>query len=40
MTVCLAIDAGTTGVGAVAVDERGARLAGSYRALPPYFPPP
>ena len=40
MSVCLAIDAGTTGVRSFAVDERGALLAWSYREFPQYFPQP
>src|SRR5919106_4049730 len=40
MSVCLAIDAGTTGVRAFAVDERGDPLAWSYREFPQYFPQP
>src|SRR3979411_950679 len=40
MSVCLAIDAGTTGVRTFAVDERGDPLAWSYREFPEYFPQP
>ena len=40
MSVCLAIDAGTTGVRSFAVDERGSVLAWSYREFPQYFPQP
>ena len=40
MSVCLAIDAGTTGVRAFAVDERGSPLEWSYREFPQYFPQP
>ena len=40
MSVCLAIDAGTTGVRSFAVDERGELLACSYREFPQYFPQP
>ena len=40
MSVCLAIDAGTTGVRSFAVDERGSLLAWSYREFPQYFPQP
>jgi glycerol kinase len=40
VSVCLAIDAGTTGVRSFAVDERGELLAWSYREFPQYFPQP
>jgi glycerol kinase len=40
MSVCLAIDAGTTGVRTFAVDERGNPLAWSYREFPQHFPRP
>ncbi|HMF81864.1 MAG TPA: glycerol kinase GlpK [Acidimicrobiia bacterium] len=40
MSVCLAVDAGTTGVRSFAVDEHGALLAWSYREFPQYFPQP
>ena len=40
MSVCLAIDAGTTGVRSFAVDEHGTLLAWSYREFPQYFPQP
>jgi glycerol kinase len=40
VTVCLAIDAGTTGVRSFAVDENGSLLAWSYREFPQYFPQP
>ena len=40
MSVCLAIDAGTTGVRAIAVDEHGSPLEWSYREFPQYFPQP
>src|SRR5215210_5255392 len=40
MSVCLAIDAGTTGVRTFAVDEHGDPLAWSYREFPQYFPQP
>src|SRR5687767_7842220 len=40
MAVVVAIDAGTTGVRAFAVDERGAPAGWSYREFPQYFPRP
>jgi glycerol kinase len=40
VSICLAIDAGTTGVRAFAVDERGSPLEWSYREFPQYFPQP
>jgi len=40
VSVCLAVDAGTTGVRSLAVDEHGALLAWSYREFPQYFPQP
>jgi len=40
VSVCLAVDAGTTGVRSFAVDEHGALLAWSYREFPQYFPQP
>jgi glycerol kinase len=40
VSVCLAIDAGTTGVRSFAVDEHGTLLAWSYREFPQYFPQP
>ncbi|HKA92971.1 MAG TPA: glycerol kinase GlpK [Acidimicrobiia bacterium] len=40
MSVCLAIDAGTTGVRSFAIDEGGRLLASSYREFPQYFPQP
>ncbi|HEY2812791.1 MAG TPA: FGGY family carbohydrate kinase, partial [Acidimicrobiales bacterium] len=40
MSVVVAIDAGTTGVRAFAVDERGAPAGRSYREFPQYFPRP
>ena len=40
MSVCVAIDAGTTGVRSFAVDEHGSLLAWSYREFPQYFPRP
>ncbi len=40
MSVCLAIDAGTTGVRAFAVDEHGAPVGWSYREFPQHFPQP
>jgi len=40
MGVVVAVDAGTTGVRAVAVDERGAIVGLSYRELPQHFPRP
>jgi glycerol kinase len=39
-TVVIAIDAGTTGVRAYAVDERGLPAGWSYREFPQYFPRP
>ncbi|HEX4777663.1 MAG TPA: glycerol kinase GlpK, partial [Acidimicrobiia bacterium] len=40
MTVVVAIDAGTTGVRSLAVDEHGRIVASSYREFPQYFPRP
>ncbi len=40
MSVVISIDAGTTGVRAFAVDERGGRAGWSYREFPQYFPRP
>jgi glycerol kinase len=40
VSVCLAIDAGTTGVRAFAVDEDGRPLGWSYREFPQHFPRP
>ena len=40
MSLCLAIDAGTTGVRSFAVDEDGSLLGWSYREFPQYFPQP
>jgi glycerol kinase len=40
MGVVVAIDAGTTGVRAFAVDERGAPVGWSYREFPQHFPQP
>ncbi|MEY2453873.1 MAG: glycerol kinase [Acidimicrobiaceae bacterium] len=40
MSVVIAIDAGTTGVRAFAVDERGQPAGWSYREFPQYFPRP
>ena len=40
MAVVIAIDAGTTGVRAFAVDEQGQRAGWSYREFPQYFPQP
>src|SRR5437764_11592097 len=40
MAVVIAIDAGTTGVRAVAVDEQGRPAGWSYREFPQYFPQP
>ncbi len=40
MAVVIAIDAGTTGVRAFAVDERGRPAGWSYREFPQYFPRP
>jgi glycerol kinase len=40
VSVCLAIDAGTTGVRAFAVDDHGRPLAWSYREFPQHFPQP
>jgi len=40
MSVTVAIDAGTTGVRALAVDEAGRPVGLSYRELPQYFPRP
>ena len=40
MAVVIALDAGTTGVRAVAVDDNGAPVASSYREFTQYFPRP
>ena len=40
MTIVIAIDAGTTGVRAFAVDEHGTPRAKSYREFPQHFPRP
>ena len=40
MAVVIAVDAGTTGVRSLAVDERGAVVGWSYREFPQYFPQP
>jgi len=40
VSVCLAIDAGTTGVRAYAVDDSGRPVGWSYREFPQYFPQP
>ena len=40
MSAVIAIDAGTTGVRAFAVDERGLPVGWSYREFPQYFPRP
>ena len=40
MSVCVAIDAGTTGVRSFAIDEHGTVVAWSYREFPQYFPQP
>jgi len=40
MAVVIAIDAGTTGVRSLAVDEKGAVAGWSYREFPQYFPQP
>ncbi len=40
MAVVLAIDAGTTGIRTMAVDERGRPRAWAYREFPQYFPEP
>jgi glycerol kinase len=40
MAVCLAIDAGTTGVRTLAVDDHGVPRCLSYREFPQYFPRP
>jgi glycerol kinase len=40
VSVCLAVDAGTTGVRAFAVDEHGSPLCWSYREFPQHFPKP
>src|SRR3954453_7280744 len=40
MAVVIAIDAGTTGVRAFAVDEQGTPAGWSYREFPQYFPRP
>jgi anti-anti-sigma regulatory factor len=40
MSVVIAIDAGTTGVRAVAIDERGASVGYSYREFTQHFPRP
>ncbi len=40
MSVVISIDAGTTGVRSMAVDESGAAIGWSYREFPQYFPRP
>src|SRR5436853_6833229 len=40
MAVVIAVDAGTTGVRSLAVDEKGAVAGWSYREFPQYFPQP
>jgi glycerol kinase len=40
MAVVIAVDAGTTGVRSLAVDERGVVAGWSYREFPQYFPQP
>src|SRR3954471_13496363 len=40
MAVVVAIDAGTTGVRAIAFDQRGAIVASAYRELTQHFPRP
>src|SRR5947209_6077164 len=40
MAVVIAIDAGTTGVRSLALDDRGAVVGWSYREFPQYFPRP
>ena len=40
MAVVIAVDAGTTGVRSLAVDERGGVAGWSYREFPQYFPQP
>jgi glycerol kinase len=40
MTVVVAIDAGTTGVRAIAFDRHGLPVSSSYREFPQYFPQP
>jgi glycerol kinase len=40
VSVCLAIDAGTTGVRAFAVDDTGVPVGWSYREFPQHFPQP
>ncbi|MGI9623954.1 MAG: FGGY family carbohydrate kinase, partial [Acidimicrobiales bacterium] len=40
MSVVLSIDAGTTGVRTVAVDESGRQRASAYREFTQYFPEP
>ena len=40
MAVVIAVDAGTTGVRSLAVDERGTVAGWSYREFPQYFPQP
>ena len=40
MAVVVALDAGTTGVRAIAVDEHGVSVASAYREFPQYFPRP
>src|SRR4051812_42936962 len=40
MSVVIAIDAGTTGVRAMAIGESGAPVGWSYREFPQYFPQP
>ena len=40
MTIILAIDAGTTGVRTLAVNEHGDIVSSSYREFKQYFPKP
>ena len=40
MSVVIALDAGTTGVRAIAFDRAGLPVASSYREFPQYFPQP
>ncbi len=40
MPVILALDAGTTGVRTIAIDEQGRAVASAYREFPQYFPEP
>ncbi len=40
MPVILALDAGTTGVRTIAIDEHGRAVASAYREFPQYFPRP